>query len=174
MAPQLKINSDTLVLTKVYPIQEQKKYSHFISLEKGKAISVGRHYTNELILDDMYISRSHAAIYRSKDDNKFYIHDKNSRFGSFSSLDLPIQKLKEIFLVSSKQTFHFRIVDDKKVCSSSSGDDDITEERIESWISFNKIPEKDLYVFIVFTFLLNLYFKRRKKHLSENFNALNK
>jgi hypothetical protein len=115
MAPQLKINSDTLILTKVYPVQEQKKYSHFISLEKGKAISVGRHYTNELILDDMSISRTHAAIYRSKDDNKFYINDKNSRFGSFSSFKSPIHNLKEITLLSSKQTFHFRIVDDSKV-----------------------------------------------------------
>jgi hypothetical protein len=132
MAPQLKINSDTLILTKVYPIQEQKKYSHFISLEKRKAISVGRYYTNELILDDMSISRTHAVIYRSKDDNKFYIHDKNSRFGSFSSLDSPIHNLKEIILVSSKQTFHFRIVDDKKVYNTSSGDDELTEERIEN------------------------------------------
>lgn len=87
MAPQLKINSDTLILTKVYPVDEKKKYSHFISLEKGKAISLGRHYTNELILEDMSITRSHAAIYRSIDDNTFYIHDKGSRFGTFSSLE---------------------------------------------------------------------------------------
>lgn len=32
ITPEMKINSDTLILTKVYPIEGEKKYSHFINL----------------------------------------------------------------------------------------------------------------------------------------------
>lgn len=111
ISPRFRINSDTLILTRAYPVEVGKMYSHFISLEKGKAISIGRHYMNELILDEMSISRTHSEIYRSFEDQGFYIHDKNSRFGTFSNLESPIPNLKEITLLTTRLTFRLRIED---------------------------------------------------------------
>jgi pSer/pThr/pTyr-binding forkhead associated (FHA) protein len=82
-----------------------------VGLAKGSSLSVGRHYYNELILEDMSISRNHAEIHRAE-DYKFYLYDKNSRFGTFVNLKSPVQNLNEAILLTSKQTFRFRLLEE--------------------------------------------------------------
>lgn len=113
MVPQMKLETETLVLKRVSPFELNKQYSHFINLEKAESLSIGRHYANELILDEMSISRSHAAIYRGTKDKGFYLVDRQSRFGTFLSLREPINNLKEAVLINSKLTFRLRLVENE-------------------------------------------------------------
>ena len=81
----------------------------------------------------MSISRNHALIQRSQNGN-FYLFDKDARFGTFLSLNSQINSLTESILLTSKQTFRLKLVEDENVKDSRSNDDDeMTAEKIEQW-----------------------------------------
>lgn len=60
----------------------------------------------------MSISRNHAFIHRDKNSGNFYLYDKNARFGTFISLTSSICDLNEATLLTSKQTFMFKLVEE--------------------------------------------------------------
>ena len=45
ITPEVNIQKDTLILSKIFP-EDAQKISHFVGLEKGKELTIGRHYLN--------------------------------------------------------------------------------------------------------------------------------
>lgn len=64
ISPENIVSDDTLVLTKLFPLEDNKRVSHMIRLERNSNLTIGRHYYNELQMEDMSISRNHALIHR--------------------------------------------------------------------------------------------------------------
>lgn len=71
----------------------------------------------------MSISRNHAVIRRSQNGN-FYLFDKDARFGTFISLNSQITNLTESILLTSKQTFRLKLVEEQNLKDSRSNNDD--------------------------------------------------
>ena len=65
----------------------------------------------------MSISRNHAIIHRSENGN-FYLYDKNARFGTFISLNNEINGLNEAILLTNKQTFSLKLVEEENLKDS--------------------------------------------------------
>lgn len=75
----------------------------------------------------MSISRNHAAIFKNEEDKKFYLQDKNSRFGTFVNLKSQINDLSEAVLLNMKQTFRLKLIEEQTYkCNISSIEDEIT------------------------------------------------
>lgn len=72
------------------------------------AVSVGRHESNDLILDDMSISRRHALLMIDR-GGEVYISDCNSKFGTFVELNRNVYNLRQVSLLSDRFTFSFDV-----------------------------------------------------------------
>lgn len=89
---------------------EKNSVAYIVPYREGEpiCISMGRHETNDLILDDMSISRRHATLH-IEERGEIYISDNNSKFGTFVELQRDLYNLQEVNLLSDRFTFSFEV-----------------------------------------------------------------
>jgi pSer/pThr/pTyr-binding forkhead associated (FHA) protein len=85
------------------------KVIHCINVKANqeRIILLGRNDTNDLILDEMSISRVHAKLIITKEGVDLY--DCNSKFGTFVMLRGQLTHLKDVNLMSNKWAFELAI-----------------------------------------------------------------
>ncbi len=62
-----------------------------IQLKKGQTTTIGREKYNDMVLNDLLVSRQHAMVYY--EENEFWVKDLNSRNGTYLN-DEPIEKAR--------------------------------------------------------------------------------
>ena len=60
-------------------VTESSGQQHRIKLHNNKAVKIGRADDNNIILNDRYVSKHHAQLWFSKNDNSMVVTDNNSK-----------------------------------------------------------------------------------------------
>ncbi len=99
----LSIKSDSFLMLE--RVCERNSISYIIPFtrEKSMSISMGRHELNDLVLNDMSISRKHAILHIER--GEIQISDYNSKFGTFVEFQRNISNLRQVSLLNDRFTF---------------------------------------------------------------------
>ena len=105
MKNTLMLEPPYIVLKDVLKDGLNEKY-YCCSLANNKIVSIGRNNQNDIQFNDVTISRNHATI--KFQNNKFFISDNNTKFGTLIHLKKPI-KIEDESIVIQRNRTQFKI-----------------------------------------------------------------
>ena len=85
---QYKVPKDQKFMILESDVNCLSKAIHVINFDFKKEYNVGRRITNDITVSDISVSRAQAT-FRFKKDNKVYIEDQDSKFGTFVKINGP-------------------------------------------------------------------------------------
>ena len=145
---QIKRENNYIMFDEVLPGKDGFLYRYLVKFNEDNTLKIGRALDNQLILNDISVSRNHCLI-RIDQGYNLILEDTNSKFGSLVLIqaeEIEILKGKTLTVQSGTNYFSFTLELPKKklfsCCSAEEQDERKDYERINSsWVKFDKTKE---------------------------------
>ena len=105
---------DYMILESLPHIISDQYYKIIYIIRLKEYITIGRHLTNDIVLEDISSSKYHAVMKYNKDDGKICIQDKNSKYGTLVLVRGPILMLyKKLLMLQVANIYIEALLTDK-------------------------------------------------------------
>ena len=145
--PSRKENNNYIIFDDILPGKNGFLCRYLVKFNEDNTLKIGRALDNQLILNDISVSRNHCLI-RIDQGYNLILEDCNSKFGSLVLIqaeEIEILKGKTLTIQSGTNYFSFKLELPSKLfscCSAEEIDDKRDYERLNSkWVKFDKNPE---------------------------------
>ena len=145
---QLKKENNYIILDDIIPGKNSFLCRYLVKFNTDNTLKIGRGLDNQLILNDISVSRNHSII-KLDQSNNLILEDNNSKFGTLvlvQAEEIEILKGKTLIIQSGTNYFSFKLEPPKKsffsCCNAEEIDEKNNYEKINStWVKLDKSSE---------------------------------
>ena len=145
---KLKKENNYIILDDILPGRNNFLCRYEVKFNSDNILKIGRGLDNQLILNDISVSRNHSII-RLDQSNNLILEDNNSKFGSLVLIqaeEIEVLKGKTLTIQTGTNYLSFKLEFPKKsffsCCTAEEIDEKNNYEKINStWVKFDKSNE---------------------------------
>ena len=143
-----KEENNYIIFDEILPSKNEYLNRYIVKFNSDNTLKIGRGLENQLILNDISVSRNHSLIKLDQSYNVI-LEDNNSKFGTLvliQAKEIEILKGKTLTIQSGTNYFKFKLELPKKsffsCCNAEEIDEKNNYEKINSkWVKFDKSNE---------------------------------